>query len=98
MTKEENGKIIGYCKCGFKRMSGIEVVSKEENISDKLKSRGDGVSVMDDKEGFLLKCVKCGCSFSDVILLGESSTNESNVYLYKCKKCGNVVRETDGLS
>jgi len=31
LIKEENGKNIGYCSCGFKRMSGVEISSSETN-------------------------------------------------------------------
>ena len=29
--KEEHGKIIGFCSCGFKRMSGVEISLSEKN-------------------------------------------------------------------
>jgi len=39
--KEVNGKHIGVCSCGFKRMSGINVSSSEKPESDKMK-KGEG--------------------------------------------------------
>ena len=46
--KEENGKNIGFCSCGFKRMSGYELDSSEKG-SNKVISTGEGVS-LDNKK------------------------------------------------
>jgi len=40
--KEENGKNIGFCSCGFKRMSGIEMSSSEKG-NNKVISMREGV-------------------------------------------------------
>ena len=40
--KEENGKNIGFCSCGFKRMSGYDLNASEKG-EDKLASVGEGV-------------------------------------------------------
>ena len=39
--KEFNGKYIGVCSCGFKRMSGIDVSFVDNSKGDAL-SRGEG--------------------------------------------------------
>jgi len=30
-VKKEGGKVIGYCSCGFRRESGVEISSSEIN-------------------------------------------------------------------
>ena len=40
--KNENGKNIGFCSCGFKRTSGIELTSSEKG-DDKVVKVGEGV-------------------------------------------------------
>jgi hypothetical protein len=46
--KEENGKIIGVCSCGFKRTSGYELSATEKG-EDKIIAVGEGV-IKDNKE------------------------------------------------
>jgi DNA-directed RNA polymerase subunit M/transcription elongation factor TFIIS len=38
--KEENGRTIGVCSCGFKRMSGVEISLSEKT---NLNGRGQGI-------------------------------------------------------
>lgn len=46
--KEENGKNIGFCNCGFKRMSGYELGASEKG-NNKVTSTGEGV-IEDNQE------------------------------------------------
>jgi hypothetical protein len=43
--KEENGKTIGFCKCGFKRTAGVEICLIEKN---KIDEKGQGVIEKDE--------------------------------------------------
>lgn len=43
--KEENGKVIGFCGCGFKRMSGVEISLSEKS---KINEIGKGVIEKDE--------------------------------------------------
>lgn len=99
-VKEENGKTIGYCSCGFKRMSGINLSSVDKNEDKKdFSKRGEGVVSNEfENSGVLHKCKKCGHEYAEITDLGERTISESNVYLYKCLKCGNVDRESGGKS
>jgi DNA-directed RNA polymerase subunit M/transcription elongation factor TFIIS len=94
--KEKNDKIIGYCSCGFKRTCNIELSSKE-SILKKEKNLGIINDESDLNQGIIHKCSKCGNEFADMLDLGDRLLSESNVYLYKCKKCNHVDRETDGI-
>jgi len=91
MIKEEGGKTIGYCKCGFKRTGGIEIGSSEVNKKEK---KGEGVLGGNINEGYEHKCKKCGHPYAEFKELGEILNNESSVFLYTCKKCGHTERET----
>lgn len=45
--KDENGKSIGVCNCGFKRMSGYELSASEKG-EDKVITIGQGVIEKDE--------------------------------------------------
>lgn len=93
--KEENGKTIGFCSCGFKRYSGIELTSIDK-VENKIAFKGEGVCSNEDFSfGEKHECKKCGCDSADMMDLGERLTNESNVYIYRCKKCGNITRSSN---
>ncbi len=93
LVKKEGGKNIAYCKCGFKRKSGVEISSSEVN-----KNQLKGAELVKDEssKGFIHKCSKCGYKYSEVKDLGEVLDNEESVFLYTCKKCGHVDRESGG--
>jgi DNA-directed RNA polymerase subunit M/transcription elongation factor TFIIS len=92
MIKEERGKSVGYCNCGFKRTAGMEISSSEKNNSEKMKRSADALKD-DESSGFEHECPKCGHTHAEVKELGEILDDESSVCLYTCKKCGHVARE-----
>ena len=48
--------------------------------------------------GFPNTCKKCGHEGADVADLGAAYSDEANIYLFKCKKCGFTERQADGSS
>jgi hypothetical protein len=92
MIKEERGKSVGYCNCGFKRTAGMEISSLESG-KNKITNIGQGVVDDSNSKGFLHTCGKCWYEFSEVLELCEILESEASVCLYKCKKCGHVARE-----
>jgi len=95
--KKINGGKFGFCNCGFVKeaYSDIKVKSK---FPEQIK-KGEGVVNEDiSKEGFPHKCKKCSFDYCEIYDLGASYSDESNVYLFKCKKCGFVERQADGSS
>ena len=94
--KIENEK--AGCDCEFsKEMNSLFL---NEKIVKKIK-KGEGV--FDEKEfrsekGFPHQCKKCWHEFAEVVDLGAFYSDESNVHLFKCKKCGNIERESYGSS
>lgn len=95
-VKEEDGKKIGYCICGFKRMSGISIESKDFTIENNKKELRDGNTFSNDSESYNNICKKCGFDKADVIDFGESN-DESSVYLIKCRNCGYTERQSSGI-
>ncbi len=94
-TKNVDEKIIGICSCGF-----AKEIESEFAIPEKIQKKdeiGEG-AISEDKslEGFPHDCPKCGHDKCEVFDLGAFYSDESNVYLYKCKKCGYVDRQADG--
>jgi DNA-directed RNA polymerase subunit M/transcription elongation factor TFIIS len=94
MQKEVEGKIIGLCKCGFKRTGGI-IISGEENAIQC--SLGGGVVSEDNSktEGFIQVCEKCGYNKAEA---SQILSNESEITVYTCLKCGHRTRESSGTS
>lgn len=91
--KEEKGIKIGFCNCGFKRTSGISIAGEENCFSDNL---GSGV-IRDSvsEEGFERICKKCGYNKADA---SSILSNESEVTIFTCLKCGFRERQSQGSS
>jgi len=87
-------KTLSYSFCDgcqdfelFKDGKQIDFVVKEK--MEKMEEFGEGVS--DDENNFAdynNKCEKCGYEKAEVIDLGQSYSDEDNVYLLRCGKCG----------
>jgi len=93
-VKSEQDKKIAECSCGFTKIIGSDLVFSTKN---KKVTLGKGViSREEDLDGFPHICEKCGHPFSEVHDLGAPYSDESNIYLFKCKKCGHVSRQADG--
>jgi len=94
MLKEEKGKQIGFCKCGFKRTGGISVLGEEDSIKTNF---GSGIVTEENilSEGFNRVCEKCG---HDKAEASQITSNESEITLFKCLRCGNTTRQASGSS
>lgn len=86
--------MIGSCRCGFFKEMERGSLPSEKMISSE---KGQGVLEKENEtEGFPHTCIKCGCEEADVSDLGASYSDESNIYLFRCRKCGYVGRDADG--
>ena len=95
MKIEGNEKKMFRCICGFTREA--ELITSEPKMPVKI--IGDGI--VDGKKkpvNFPHICPKCNHEGCEVIDLGAHYSDESNVYLYICDKCGYVDRQADGSS
>lgn len=92
--KKEFDFFVGSCSCG-----AVKLITSEMDFSEKGKEDKIAKGVLENKEdteGFPNVCKKCGHTQSNVHDLGSPYSDESNVYLFKCKKCGYVERQADG--
>lgn len=94
--KLQGDKQIGICKCGcIKEIQSFNFTDRIYKPEEKAKG------ILDNKEsskGFPHICDKCGHTEAYIHDLGASYSDESNVYLFKCKECGYVKRQADGSS
>ena len=92
---EKNEDKFLTCSCGFTKNAEIsftEIAKEKEEI---------GKEVSEEKKkigGFPHICPKCNHESCDVVDLGAQHSDESNVFLYICDKCGYVDRQADGSS
>ena len=94
--KIENNTAV--CSCGFKKQ--VNPVTTSEKIT-KPEEKGEGVADKTNSgegKGFPHQCKKCGYGFADVVDLGVFYSDESNIYLFKCKKCSHTERDAYGCS
>jgi len=94
--EEKNGKKILVCTlCGIKKEADVSV---SELIKEKEKI-GQGILNGKRKQWkFPHTCPKCNHEGSEVIDLGAAYSDEANIYLFICDKCGYVDRQADGSS
>lgn len=90
--EDRNGKTFGKCCFGYDKeiILNVSEKGKQDNITKGVYQEKE------EKEGFPHVCQKCGHTQSDVQDLGSPYSDESPVYLFKCKKCKNVERQADG--
>src|SRR3989344_2822010 len=89
LEKETNR---GKCSCGFATNLPEMHFSKTKE-KDEI---GSGILKEDlSSNGFPHTCKKCGYGECDVVDLGPPVSDESSVYLYRCKKCKFVERQAD---
>ena len=89
-TKEQ--KNIGTCSCGF-TTSLPEIIFAQPKEKE---ARGEGIVKETLAAGFPHTCKKCGRGECDVVDLRPFFADESNIYLYRCKKCKFIERQADG--
>ena len=94
VNSSEN-KLLGACSCGF-----IKEINSDFSFTEVIKNNNIGSGVLDQNDlltsGFPHTCSKCGYSECDIDDLGVQIGDESNIILYRCKKCKYVERQADG--
>ena len=95
--EEKDGQLWELCNCGRNKFVEKKIITSEKGkTQEKL---GEGIAEEDKTlEGFPHICGKCSYNQADITDLGAPYGDESNIYLYKCKKCGHTERQTDGTS
>ena len=85
-----------FCQETGKPLKEATNIISNEKIPPQTK-KGKGIAKPEnDTKGFPHKCKKCKHEFAEVTDLGIFYSDEASIHLYKCKKCGNVERESYG--
>ena len=93
----KNEQKFARCTCGYQTNVVGEMITSE--TIKKPKHLGQGVASEENTlEGFPNVCSKCGYDKAEFTDLGAFYSDESNIYLFKCKKCGHTDKVTDGSS
>jgi len=87
---------LGVCSCGFEKEIPEDSSIKFSDKSKKKEKKGEGVALPEKRKGFPHLCTKCGNDDADAYDLGAQYSDECNVLLFRCKKCGNTTRQSDG--
>jgi hypothetical protein len=97
MQKEEMGRMIGVCNCGFKRTGGINIIGEDNTFKENSSFIGGGVVEEDNlsRGGFSRICSKCGFDKAEAF---QITSNESEVTIFKCLRCSHSVRQAQGSS
>lgn len=86
--RQTNKELFLKCrKCGFSKKLERYRLTASEKIKPKLRGKG----VIDDKNilaTYKHKCKKCGYDKAQVLDLGIFYSDEDNLILLKCGKCG----------
>ena len=90
---ELDGRVFFECPaCGFTEITeGKKLITKEKMIRPEKRGKG----AVEDKDIFATykhKCEKCGYDKAEVIDMGIFYSDEDNLILLKCGKCGHVER------
>jgi len=92
LKEDDKAKV---CSCGFANEVSDVSFSQKGERKEKI---GTGIYKETKEPGFPHTCKKCGHEECDISDLGVFYGDESNIYLYKCQKCGYVERQADGNS
>lgn len=81
------------CSCGF-----TNIIDSKTSFTEKIKKpeeRSKGIFIPEKfkEKGFPHTCEKCNHKYADVVDLGSFYSDESNIYLFRCKKCNHVSRD-----
>ncbi len=92
IPKEKDNKIIVDCsKCDFYQESTLD----EHKLSDKTKPT-QKLEIAEDKNLLAVydhECKKCGYNKAQLIEISATRTDEDDIIIWKCGKCGAVERE-----
>lgn len=90
VSPQQDNKLFFKCSnCGYliEFSENNSIISKEKIEPEKEK----GYGVLDDKDIFATynhKCLKCGYAKASVLDMGIFYSDEDNLILIKCGKCG----------
>lgn len=91
IPRREGNKFYGECgKCNFSRE--LKILKTKENLEPK-KKVGRGIGKEENPLAtYHSKCPKCGYEKAQIIDMGIFYSDEDNLILLKCGKCGHSER------
>lgn len=94
-TKQEKGKTIKYCTCGYSSKIKDEDTA---TISESVEQKDDDIEVVDKNSTEIhplteVTCPKCGHDKAYYWLKQTRAGDESETKFYKCEKCGHTWRD-----
>lgn len=93
--KGKDGKIVEVCAhCGFSKKSKIKVLVEKEKIAHKKQLKGKISKSQNEFADYKHKCQKCGYGKAQVIDIGSFYSDEDDLIMLKCGKCGWSERST----
>ena len=91
IPEKKEGRYIATCeKCGFSRE--IRPLKGRENFEPKKKIGGGVVKEGNPLATYHNKCPKCGYEKAQIIDMGIFYSDEDNLIMLKCGKCGHSER------
>ena len=91
--QKKEGEVFLKCfRCGFELKADL---SSRENISKKEKIENEVVDEENTFATYAHKCSKCGHVGAEINDLGVQYSDEDNLFLVKCGKCGHSERIGD---
>jgi transcription factor S len=91
IPRREGNKFFGECeKCKFSKE--LKILKTKENLEPKIKT-GRGIKKEENPLAtYHSKCPKCGYDKAQIIDMGIFYSDEDNLILLKCGKCGHSER------
>ena len=85
----KDGKVVIFCThCGYYKEGGVKILVETEKIPKKA-AVGEGVvSSINEFATYSHKCEKCGYNKAQVVDMGQWYSDEDNVVVLRCGKCG----------
>ncbi len=82
------------CSCGH-----VNQIHHALRAGERIKTKeavGTGIATPLEEKGFPHTCRKCGYGECEPTQINAPYSDESDIYLYRCLKCGFVERQADG--
>lgn len=96
IMQNDHGLNVVRCDCGYYSYDSHDTTTSEKILKKQEVAKGVFSPEKYQEEGFPHPCKKCGFDYAEVVDLGAPYSDESNIYLFKCKKCGYIERQHDG--
>ena len=90
IPKMENGKLVIHCSyCGYSRGAKVGEALVETEKMPRREEVGEGVvDSINEFATYDNKCEKCGFGKAQIVDMGQWYSDEDNIIILRCGKCG----------